>query len=333
MPVIEGSVTCVRNFQADRLPAAAISRGGSSCWKLRTQVTEPSITGIVVDIQGRLAVIGYAGFAGKDIIRYHSPPHLLTQLNLRLVGLKLAPADQDGAAIDLQRVAPFMVAVPLHEGAVAKPHRALARDFRNLVAGPPKGAVHKSQTPRVIGVHAHHRRVGAVEGDELAIRNEHPERSTVLHNQGGVTIIRANAEEIAIAQAASGLYELIANVIAKAKGVEDVLPVTSTEDKGLPMRLLPLEQARLYAPPGVEMHVLDTSDVEDHVHEDASPQWLAMHVPNQVALIVAGIDAIIGVEQFDGEHGGVLPAHRNRPGIGIRLLCGVLLGIIDNHPL
>ena len=71
----------------------------------------------------------------------------------------------------------------------------------------------------------------------------------------------------------------------------------------------------------------------DHVHEHAPPQGLALHVADQVPLVVAGVDAVVGVEQFDREHGGVLAAHRNRPGIGLRLLGRVLLGIIDHHAL
>ena len=81
------------------------------------------------------------------------------------------------------------------------------------------------------------------------------------------------------------------------------------------------------------MHVLDPSDVHNHVHKDSPAQWLAVHVPDQVPLVVAGVDAVIGIEQFDREHRGILSAHRNCPGIGAWLFVRVLLGIVDHHAL
>ena len=258
--------------------------------------TGPSITRVVLDIHHRLAAVRDTGFAVEDIVRDDCPPNLLSQLDLRFVGLELTAADQNGAAGHLQRVTSFIVAIPLHEGAIAEAHRTLARDFRNLVAGPPKGAVHKAHAAGVGGLHAHHRGIGAVEGDELAVGDQQRKRSAVLHDHGGVTIIRADAQEIPVAEASRGLDELVADVIAKAKGVEDVLPVAAAEDKRLPVRLLLVEQARFHAPPRVEMHVLDPPDVVDHVHIDAPSQGLAVHVPDQVPLIATGIDAVVGVK-------------------------------------
>jgi hypothetical protein len=90
---------------------------------------------------------------------------------LRLVGLKLAAANERRAAGDLQRVATFVVAVPLHEGAVAESDRALARDLRDLVARPPEGAIHKPHAARISLLHPHHGRVRAMKGDEFPIGN------------------------------------------------------------------------------------------------------------------------------------------------------------------
>src|ERR1035438_530273 len=292
-----------------------------------------SITCVVVDIHWGFAVIRYAGLAGDDVVRNNRTPHLLTKFDLRLVGLKLAAPNQDRAAGDLQRVAILILAIPMHKGAITESHRARARDLRNLIARAPKGAVHKAHAAGVGGLHPHHRRVRAVEGDKLAVGDQQRHRGAVLHDHSRVTIIRADTQEIAVAEAARSLDELVADVVAKAERVKHVLPVAATEDKRLSVLLLPLEKAWFEAPPRVEMHVLDAPDVEDHVHADAAPQRLAMHVPDQVPLIVPGIDAVVRVEQLHRDYGGILAAHRNRPGVRLRLLGRVLLGIEDHHTL
>src|ERR1035441_5066378 len=161
-----------------------------------------SITRVVVDIHWGFAVIRYAGLAGDDIVRNKRTPHLLTKFDLRLVGLKLAAPNQDRAAGDLQCVATLILAIPMHKGAITESHRARARDFRDLIAWPPECAVHKAHAARVAGLHSHHRRVGAVEGDEFAVGDQQRERGAVLHDHSRVTIVRADAQEVAVAEAA-----------------------------------------------------------------------------------------------------------------------------------
>src|ERR1019366_10791763 len=97
-------------------------------------ITGRSITGIIVDNHRRLAVVHYAGLAGDNVVRNNCAPHLLTELDLRLVGLEPAAPNKDRAAGDLQRGAPFILAVPMHKGAIAESHRPRARDFRDLIA-------------------------------------------------------------------------------------------------------------------------------------------------------------------------------------------------------
>src|ERR1017187_5518752 len=279
-----------------------------------------SITRVVVDIHWGFAVIRYAGLAGDDVVRNNRTPHLLTQFDLRLVGLKLAAPNQDRAAGDLQRVATLILAIPMHKGAITESHRARPRDLRNLISRPPECAVHKAHAPRVGGLHPARCRVGNVEGDELAVGDQHRERGAVLHDHSRITIVRADAQEVAVTEAARSLDELVADVVAKAERVKHVLPVAAAKDKGLPILLLPVEQARFEAPPRIEMHVLYPPDVEDHIHVDAPPERLAMDIPDQVPLIVAGIDSVVRIEQFHREHGGNLPPPRTRPGIRLWLL-------------
>ena len=61
----------------------------------------------------------------------------------------------------------------------------------------------------------------------------------VLDDQRGVAIIGADAQEVAVADAGGGLDELVADVVAEAEGVEDVLPVAAAEDERLAVLLLP----------------------------------------------------------------------------------------------
>ena len=274
-----------------------------------------------------------ARFAGDDIIRNHRAPHLLAKLDLRPVGLKLAAPDQHGPASHLQRIPPLLVLIPLHEAAIAEAHRALARDLRDLIARPPEGTVHKPHAARVGPLHPHHRRVRAVEGDELTVGNQQRHGGTVLDHQSRIAVVRADAQEVAVADAAFRLHELIAHVVAEAERVIDILPVSATEDKRLSMLLLPFEQLRLHAPPRIEVHVLDPPDVVDAVHVNTPPQGLAVDIPDQVPLVLAGVNAVVGVEQLHCEHRRVLAAHRDRPGIWLRLLGRVLLGIINNDAL
>src|ERR1017187_1533856 len=244
--------------------------------------TGPSITRIVADNHRGLAVIRYAGLAGEDVVRNNRAPHFLTQLDLRLGGLELAAANQHSAAGDLQRVATLILAIPMHKGAITESHRARARDLRDLIARPPECAFHKAHAAGVGGLHPHHRRVGTVEGDELTVGNQQRHRSAVLHHHSRITIVRADAQEVAVTEAARSLDELVADVVAKAERVKHVLPVAAAKDKGLPILLLPVEQARFEAPPRIEMHVLYPPDVEDHIHVDAPPERLAMDIPDQV---------------------------------------------------
>ena len=169
-----------------------------------------------------------------------------------------------------------------------------------------------------------------MEGDELAVRDEQPHRRAVLDDQRRVAIVGADAEEVAVAEAGSSLDELVADVVAEAEGVQDVLPVAAPEDERLAVLLLPLEQARTCAPPGVEVDVLDTPDVVNRVHEHAAPEGLAVHVPNQVPFVAGSVNAVVGVKQFDLEHGGVLSAHGDRPRVGARLLRRVLVRVVDH---
>jgi len=79
------------------------------------------------------------------------------------------------------------------------------------------------------------------------------------------------------------------------------------------------------------MHVLDPANIVDVVDQNAAPKGLSLHVSDQVPLIMLGVDAVVGVEQFNREHGRVFAAHRNGPGIRGRFFIDLLIRVIQNH--
>ena len=97
---------------------------------------------------------------------------------------------------------PSFFAVPLDEGAVAEADRAAPGDPGDLVARPPEGAIDEPHAAGVGGLHLDHRRVRAVEGDELAVGDQQAEGRGFLDHHGRVAIVGADAEEVAVADAA-----------------------------------------------------------------------------------------------------------------------------------
>ena len=114
--------------------------------------------------------------------------------------------------------------------------------------------------------------------DELAVGNEQAHRGAIIHLHGGVAIIRPDAQKIAVANTGVGFDEFVPGMIAKAKRVEDVLPVAACKDKRFPMLLLPLKQTRLLTPPRIEVDVFDAADVVDGIHQHTAPERLALHI-------------------------------------------------------
>ena len=110
-----------------------------------------------------------------------------------------------------------------------------------------------------------------MERDELAIGDEQAEWCALVDDEGGLAVIGADSEKVAVALACSGLDESVADVIAETEGVVDVLPVGLAKDEGLAVLHLPLEQFGLNTPPGIEMDVFDASNVVDGVDKDSAP--------------------------------------------------------------
>src|SRR5437588_6769723 len=123
------------------------------------------------------AAVSDPRLAGEYVVGNDGPPNLFAQLDLWFIFPKLATADQDGAARHLQSVAPFLVPIPLHEGAIAETDRSLSVNFGDLIARTPEGAVHKTDATGISGLDANHRWVRAMKRHKLAIGNQQAERS------------------------------------------------------------------------------------------------------------------------------------------------------------
>ena len=291
------------------------------------------LCGVVGHADVSLAVVGDLRLAAEDVAGDHGPLNVLAQLDLGLVLAEFAAAHEERAAGGFDGGSPLLLAVPLGEGAVAETDRPFARHTGDLAARSPERAVGEADASRVGLGHLDHGRIGALEGDELAVGDQEAVRGTLLDENGGCAGVGAQTQKVAVAFAGLGPDELVADVVAEAEGIEHVLPVAAAEDKGLAVLELPLEELGFRAPPGVEVDVFDPSDVVDGVDQDAAPQRLAVDVADQVPLVPRGVDAVEGIEQLHLQHGRVLAAHGDGPGIGLRDVVLILLRIVEDHAL
>ncbi|OQB30265.1 MAG: hypothetical protein BWY09_02993 [Candidatus Hydrogenedentes bacterium ADurb.Bin179] len=182
--------------------------------------------------------------------------------------------------------------------------------------------------------HADHGRIGPVKGNKLAVGDENTHGCALLDDQRGITIIRANAKEIAVGAAALRLDELVAHVIAEAEGVMHIMPVGFPEDEPRAVFHLPLVHLCVQGPPGIPVNIFDAPDIINGVHKQADIDGLAVNITNQGPLVMRGVYALVRVEQLHIQYGGVIAAQRD--GIGVRrgrVSAGLLVGIVDGTSL
>src|SRR3954466_8305620 len=125
-----------------------------------------------------------------------------------------------------------------------------------------------------------------MKGDEFAIGYEQGHGRRVFDYDSGKTIIRADAEEVAIAHSRASLDEFVAHIVSEAKGVVHILPIAPANDKSFAVFLLPFEQLRLHAPPGIEMDVFNPADIVNVIHQNPATEWLAVDIAYEVPFIV-----------------------------------------------
>ena len=148
---------------------------------------------------------------------------------------------------------------------------------------------------------------------------------------------RTNPEElIAVAHAGFGFDELVADTVAEAKGVEDVLPVAAAKNERFSVLLLPLKQRGCHAPPGIKMYVFDSADIGGTIHPDSPAQGASYHAADSMAAIHLrpNLNAVVGVHKGYVLHRVIEPLQMKRPGIRVdvgSLLLGVVHGQAPDH--
>lgn len=289
-----------------------------------------SLADIVAYLHCTWAAVDDSDRAGHEVVSDDSTPDTVAQLDLGFGFPELATANNNGTAVGLDCVAAFFWFVPLNKRAIAKSDRTTASYSSDLIARSPERAVDKPHSAAVSALDFDHGWVGSMERHEFTVGNQQAERGGFLYDDGGVTIIGAYAEEIAVAHSSAGPDEVVADRVPEAERVEDVLPVSAPESEGNAVGHLPSEQLGFCAPPGVEMDVFDSADVIDLVHIDAAPEGLAVNVADQVAFVSCGVDSIVRVQKFDGEDSRVFAAHGNCPRVGVWHVVDFLFRVIDD---
>ena len=165
----------------------------------------------------------------------------------------------------------------------------------------------------------------------LAISNPNSGLCALLYKNRTITIIGPNAKEIPIAFTRGGSHEFVSHAVAEAEGIEHILPIRAAEDKRFAIFGLPSIDRAVRVPPRVEVHVLDPANIVDSIDPDPAAQRLSTDVSDVVAFVAAGVDALIGIEQFQIESRGILAPHGNGPWIGDGRSIDNLLGIIDRQ--
>ena len=222
--------------------------------------------------------------------------------------------------------------VPVAKSAIGQSDRARAGDFGDLIARPPKGAIGKAHRAPVAGADHHHRWVRPVKGGEFPVGDQQAKGRALLDQHRRAAIIGPDPQEISVALAARRLDELVAGFVAETKRVQHIFPVAAPKDEGLAVGHLPLIGRRVgAAPPGIEMDVLQAANVVNVVHINSAPQRLAGNVAQQMPLAPADVYAVVWIEHFDLQHGGVFAAGRNGVRIGLRLLIGRLPRVVKHH--
>ena len=200
--------------------------------------------------------------AAKEIAGDDGAADSIGEGDVLFVLAELASADEDRTGAGLNGGA-IAVAAPLHESAVAETDGSVPGDFRNLIAGAPEGAVAEADHAMMRGTDFDHGGIGSVERSEFGIRDEQGILRALFDEDCAVAVVCSDSEKVAIAFSGIGGDEFVAQVVAVAEGIEDILPIGTTEDEGLAILHLPVVNRAVRIPPGIEVNVLDPADVVD----------------------------------------------------------------------
>jgi len=79
-----------------------------------------------------------------------------------------------------------------------------------------------------------------VKRSELPVRNEKPVGRALLYQDSAIAIVGSDAKEVAITFPRVCFYEFVSDTVTKTEGIEHILPIGTTEDKGFAVGRLPL---------------------------------------------------------------------------------------------
>lgn len=188
---------------------------------------------------------------------------------MRLVLAEFAPTYQYTAGTNLDRCAIFIA--PLNKGAVTKADRTFSANFRDLMTRAPERTVTEADDTMVGSENLHRRWIIAMEGSEFPVGNEQPVCCTLLNHDCAIAVIGADAQEVSVAFAGWGWNEFVTDVVAETERVQNILPIGPAKNERFAVFGLPLIYAAVAVPPGIEMNILDASDVVDRIDPDSSP--------------------------------------------------------------
>ena len=152
---------------------------------------------------------------------------------------------------------------------------------------------------------------------------------SLFDKDGAIAINHPDSKEISIAATSRCFYKFITGMVAEAKCVEHILPIGAAKNECFAGFGLPLVDLAVRIPPWIKVDIFDASDVIDSVHPDATAKRLPGDVPYVMALILAGVNALIRIQQLDIENCWIFSTHSNGPRIGSRRLVSLLLRIVD----
>ena len=165
----------------------------------------------------------------------------------------------------------------------------------------PKRTVGEADFAFDLGLNFHADRIGAAPtSDEFPVADQQTWWLRLLDHNSTLAGVGSQAHEVAISATMPGLGEFVSDAIAKAKGVEHVMPVGARQLEGDALGVDPFAErviGIIVHPKGPEVNVFDVADVVTFIDVDAAPYGVAGHIANEVPSGTDQLDALIGIEE------------------------------------
>ena len=136
--------------------------------------------------------------------------------------------------------------------------------------------------------------------DKFAIRDEQTIRLRLFHHDGALAGVRAEAEKVSVLAAILRFREFVADAVAEAERVENVLPVGARELERDALRVDPFAERIIRFVVNAErpeVDVFDVADVAAHVHKDATTNRVAGDIAHDVPVGAHEADGFVGIQE------------------------------------